>query len=192
MKPQWLVFDFYGVFTSDTTAAYINSFHDASIQRKIRNLNREKDLGKLSLELYLKRITAIPQADRKKVAYLENSSRQYNYKLVEQVAAWSATYKIAVASNSYAPSLSKALQITGLDKYTSKVMSSSELGVVKPDIRFWKILVEKLQTSPSDILLIDDRLENVKSAQLFGLCALQYSGLDELCKFIGKASSEVD
>lgn len=66
-------------------------------------------------------------------------------------------------------------------------MNSSSTGVAKPDPRFYEFLAEKLGEKPEDILLVDDRVENIEGAKRCGFNTLHYQPLAVLSEAILEA-----
>ncbi len=62
------------------------------------------------------------------------------------------------------------------------VINSSKIGVAKPDVGFYKEAVQKTNASVQTSVFIDDSLDNVKSAQAFGLNSFHFQGSDILQK----------
>lgn len=60
------------------------------------------------------------------------------------------------------------------------VLLSYETGVKKPDPKAFTILLETLHESPSHVLFIDDKLENVESARSLGIDAIQFTSPQQL------------
>ena len=68
-------------------------------------------------------------------------------------------------------------------KYIDKLFLSFELGMVKPNLEIYKKVEELSGINASDILFIDDRIENIRAAALCGWHVLQATGEDlELIK----------
>lgn len=59
---------------------------------------------------------------------------------------------------------------------------SYQMGVEKPDLKAYEILLQSLNLPPSDILFIDDLQENVESAKRLGIDALLFHSVEELRK----------
>lgn len=76
--------------------------------------------------------------------------------------------------------LSNALPILnntlGLEDLVEKPyrFTSYEFGLLKPDTKIFKTLIERLQVSPFEIIFIDDKEENVQSARTCGIQAIVY------------------
>jgi glucose-1-phosphatase len=51
---------------------------------------------------------------------------------------------------------------------------SYEIGLHKPDARIYEFVCSELKMKPSDVLFLDDRIENVQGAQQVGMKALQF------------------
>lgn len=67
------------------------------------------------------------------------------------------------------------------------IFSSAQLGVKKPQIKFWEAIHNSLnKPNKSEILVWDDDEENVKSAQDFGFQAEFYSDFDNYEKLLIK------
>lgn len=59
-------------------------------------------------------------------------------------------------------------------KYFKGIVFSYEEKCIKPDIQIYKNLLSKFSISAADTLFIDDRLENILSAQSLGIASIQY------------------
>ncbi len=62
----------------------------------------------------------------------------------------------------------------------SKVFLSFDLGYRKPDSRTYQLVLKELGVMPSDALLIDDKAENVKSAQMIGMKGVVFQSASQL------------
>jgi glucose-1-phosphatase len=51
---------------------------------------------------------------------------------------------------------------------------SYEIGLHKPDARIYEFVCTELRMKPPDLLLLDDRIENVRGAQQAGMKAIQF------------------
>lgn len=67
-----------------------------------------------------------------------------------------------------------------LDEVFTVIFSAKDIGFSKTDSRGYIFIAERIQSSVTDILFIDDRAENIAAAQLAGLNTLQYQNNDQL------------
>lgn len=56
---------------------------------------------------------------------------------------------------------------------------SWELGALKPDHRYYRLAMDKLDLDPAECLFLDDRPENVAAAEEFGIRAIQHRNNSE-------------
>jgi epoxide hydrolase-like predicted phosphatase len=61
------------------------------------------------------------------------------------------------------------------------VLDSSEIGVRKPDPRFYQELLARLRRPAEDIAFVDDFAENLVPAAALGLAVVHFTGLDACC-----------
>jgi len=59
------------------------------------------------------------------------------------------------------------------------VMSSDELGVVKPDPRIYQQLVRRLAVAPEEVVYIDDTITNLVPAQDLGMATIEYRDVNQ-------------
>jgi putative hydrolase of the HAD superfamily len=57
---------------------------------------------------------------------------------------------------------------------------SCELGIAKPDSAIYQLTCDKLGVRPNEALFLDDKIENIRGAEAFGLQALQFSTVAQL------------
>lgn len=59
-------------------------------------------------------------------------------------------------------------------------LTSSRLGVAKPDRAIFTLALEMLDAAPADVTFVDDRPENVAAAAAEGIRAIRFTGVDDL------------
>jgi putative hydrolase of the HAD superfamily len=73
-----------------------------------------------------------------------------------------------------------------------KVFASCELGAMKPDHYIYKKSLSELGVAPQEAFYTDDRTELIQSAQLLGIKACVFQGVDKLMKDLREAGIEVN
>ncbi len=96
-------------------------------------------------------------------------------------------YQIALLSNT-TPSRAKFLRSSGWYEGFSPVLLSCEIGINKPNLKAYHILLERIPTSAENCIFIDDKLENVKAARELGIDAIQFINIEQLQKDLSKRS----
>lgn len=67
------------------------------------------------------------------------------------------------------------------DVFGVTVVSGQE-GVMKPDVRIYRILCERAGVAPRDCVFIDDGLHNVEGARAAGMDSIHFTGADALAE----------
>lgn len=81
--------------------------------------------------------------------------------------------KFAVASN-HLSLMNNWFDKNSLRSKFDYILISGDVGLEKPDRKFYEKLIEGLKESPEDILFIDDKKENIEGASMAGLSTLLY------------------
>lgn len=79
-------------------------------------------------------------------------------------------YSLVLITNG-APDLQREkIERTGIGKFFSAVFISGDIGIGKPDIRFFKPILERFSINPSSTVLVGDNLDtDIKGAQNIGV-----------------------
>ncbi|MGB8941966.1 MAG: HAD-IA family hydrolase [Streptomyces sp.] len=86
---------------------------------------------------------------------------------------------VALVTNA-TPWLDQDLAELGIADLAHTVVSSADVGIVKPDRRIYEIAVERTGIPAERCLFVDDRKENVDAAVALGMAGLHYTGPDDL------------
>lgn len=73
-----------------------------------------------------------------------------------------------------------------LKDYFEIIVDSSEVHLIKPDERIFKILLERLQLKPQECLFIDDEEKNIDAARKLGFKTVHFKEPKESVKLIRK------
>jgi putative hydrolase of the HAD superfamily len=68
----------------------------------------------------------------------------------------------------------------GLAEAFDAVVSSAEIGYVKPMPEFYRAACEAVDTAPGFCLLVDDNVRNIAGARAAGLLGYRFTGVDDL------------
>lgn len=74
------------------------------------------------------------------------------------------------------------LRVSGIDDRFDAVVSSADLGVVKPEPRAYEAAAKALGTGPDRCMMVDDREENVAGAAAVGMRAVQFTDVETLAR----------
>lgn len=189
--PQAIVFDFGGVLTGEPNREAVitficQSFHFSA--EEFEKVNQEKrqavKQGKTDEEFW------IAYAKNKGIKLPANWSTSFKsvmkdaigvnpkmYALVDQLKE--QQIPVALLSN-IDERLSKLIRDFGLYKPFEPCLLSCEIGVEKPDLKAYELLLKTLNLPAQDVVFIDDRLENVEAAKTIGLDAILFESEQQL------------
>jgi HAD superfamily hydrolase (TIGR01509 family) len=105
---------------------------------------------------------------------------QANNKVLEMIRiAKDRGYKLALASNSH-PMQARVDEEKGMYNMFNVRVLSHEIGVKKPDPKFFDIIARKLSIQHRNIVLIDDRKKNIEGAMSTGMPGIIYLNTQQM------------
>lgn len=66
--------------------------------------------------------------------------------------------------------------------YFHQTYPSNKIGEEKPDVNFYKVIMEAEGYTPEQTFFVDDKIENIKAASSIGINAVQFTSATELKK----------
>jgi len=90
------------------------------------------------------------------------------------------TKKIGIISNTNMLHYEYIIQTYGIWDPVSYTVLSFQINARKPDMRIYNALIDKSGYKPDEILMIDDKLENIQGAQHAGFDAIHFTNADAL------------
>ncbi len=140
----------------------------------------ERDRGTISREeMYesvAKRIPEQYHEELKKCVYGWNicmEPLEESVKLCEDARKWG--YQTYVLSNAAADEFYRYFpKFSPLEAFEG-VMISSDVHLIKPDVRIYECLLEKYQLNPEECLFLDDREDNVEGARKAGMQSMVFT-----------------
>lgn len=99
-------------------------------------------------------------------------------------------YRLAIASN-FTSRMRNFLEKQGMVQYFDPIVISAEIGVNKPDPKFFQILAEKIGEESGDILFVDNLQENVDAAEKEGFKVAKYDEGEDLIRTVKTRLSQI-
>ena len=99
-------------------------------------------------------------------------------------------YQTALLSN-VRKSQAKIKRRLGHYEMFNPMLFSYELGTEKPNPRIFFILLEHLQAKPQEVLFIDNKIENILSAQAIGMDAIHFVNTEQLIQALSERGIEI-
>lgn len=179
MSAKWIIFDAMGVIfeacddVNDLLVPYIQKKSDTVSIEKINEMYLRASLGEISSFDFWKELgfySEYPEIERE---YLDTCLK-IDPDFMETARTLSKNYCLAMLSNDvreWSNYLRTRFDLNGLFK---TIIISGEAGYRKPDKRIYKILLDRIRSSPSDCIFIDDRAKNLLSASEMGIKTIRF------------------
>lgn len=189
--PQAIVFDFGGVMTMEPNREAVIHFLCTSFglsAEEFEQVNQKKreaiKAGKTDAEFWFQ------YAKDRKICLPIDWEHNFNavmkdaigvnpkmYDLVDQLKE--KGIPIALLSN-IDDRLAKLIRDFGLYEPFDPCLLSCEIGLEKPDLKIYDVLLKKMNLPAKEIVFIDDRPENIEAAQQLGFDAIFFISQQQL------------
>ncbi|VVB97505.1 Phosphoglycolate phosphatase [uncultured archaeon] len=176
---KWIIFDVMGVIfevgdiTNDLLVPFIQKRNDTISAEKINEMYLRASLGEISSFDFWKELgfrSEYPEIEREYLdAYLT-----IDPDFIETARTLVKNYYLAMLSNDvkeWSAYLRAKFDLNSLFKI---IIISGEVGYRKPDKRIYNILLERIQSSPSNCVFIDDRAKNLLAASEMGIKTIRF------------------
>jgi HAD superfamily hydrolase (TIGR01509 family) len=173
-KIKAIAFDLVGVLLKEKN--YTLSSQEQILEQQLGNINPDHEFYSWATEQLKISQSCVEQMVQNIIL---NIYELRDPEIFSKILSEFPSIKLAIASN-HISEIKIWLNKKGLLPYFHTVVISGEVGVGKPDPKFYEILVRELGEKPYEILLIDDNDANIDAAREFGLLALQYDGTKDL------------
>ncbi|MCL4517829.1 MAG: HAD family phosphatase [Thaumarchaeota archaeon] len=190
MVNKVVVFDFFGVICSEVAPFWLEKYlSKESAEEAKATIVHSADLGEISLQDLFAQLGKIAGVSPTRVESEWWSYVSIDGDVVEIVRKLRDHVTVALLTNSPAQFVLDVLAKYRLGQLFNPVVISSEEHCAKPDPAIYKRILRKLDTSPVDVLMIDDNPVNVTAAQGIGMNAIHFKSASQLR---GELSTVID
>lgn len=116
-----------------------------------------------------------------------HNAEYVNETLVDYIRSLRPHYKTAILSNAWRGSGEVFKHKFHLGQVVDRIMISADLGYAKPDPRIYEHAAQELGITPSEILFIDDTIQNLDSARLLGIATVHFQDTQQTIQEITQA-----
>ena len=179
MSTKWIIFDAMGVIfevgddTNDLLVPYIQKRNDLISAEIINEMYLKASLGEISSFDFWKELgfySEYPEIERE---YLD-TCLTIDPDFIETARTLLKKYYLAILSNDvkeWSTYLRVKFDLNSLFKI---IIISGEVGYRKPDERIYNVLLDRIHSSPSNCVLIDDREKNLLPASEIGFKTIRF------------------
>jgi len=176
-----IIFDCFGVLHLDSNRAYFLQFTDVYAQ--LHDLNVRADRGFIEKEPYLEEAARITGRSIEEIAAGIAAEHTLNRALADYIQHMlKPKYKIGMLSNVGRGWIENFFTEHQLHDLFDEVVLSNEEGMIKPEPEIFRRAAERLGLVPEECLMIDDREENCRGAEIAGMKSIVYHTNEQLLK----------
>ena len=99
--------------------------------------------------------------------------------LVSFIESLRGEYETALLSNAWDNLRQLMKDVWKIDQVFDHFFISAEMGLAKPDPEIFQVAIETLKQDPSELIFIDDFIENVEAARKAGLNAIHFRNREQ-------------
>jgi len=171
-----IIFDMYGVILKDPEGGllpFVNRSFPELTYNDVYKHWQQGNIGAISSAEFFHRIGYTGDPEELMQQYLD--SIEIDESFDEVAKALQQHYRLALLSNDLAEWSAYLRQKFNLDRYFASVVISGVEKIKKPDLRLLNKILESLNVTPAECLLIDDRVENLNAAEQVGMQTLLFN-----------------
>lgn len=131
-----------------------------SVEQHLENLRRRFGLQKSEMDHFWKDFWGGDRIDAELVAFIRSLR---------------ARYKTGLLSNAFSDLRHYVTNVWKFADAFDEMVISAEVGLVKPDARIYRLILERLGVAPQEAVFIDDMPRNVEGARAVNLHAVQFA-----------------
>jgi putative hydrolase of the HAD superfamily len=170
-----IIFDFFGVFTTDTWKVFCAGLPPEANLERARELNRMYDARLITHDDFVQQVIAATGATAQEIAGAQLGGAVIDTGLIDYIRELKKNYKIAILSNVGTNQIRDKLLSKEEQELIDVFIFSYEVGMVKPDPGIYQIALEKLGVEPNECIFTDDGERNVEAAEALGIKAFLYT-----------------
>ena len=175
-----VIFDCFGVLASDGWLPFKARYFedDPSLSQQATLLSKEVDAGKANYDDFIRKVAQMAHLSEEQAReQIENNIP--DEKLFAYIQELKHKYQIGLLSNAGDNWLNEIFSPEQVSLFDA-VALSYEIGAIKPDIRAYEVIAERLQVQLPECVFMDDQPKYVEGAKRAGMRALLYTNADQL------------
>lgn len=177
---QAIIFDCFGVLTSDGWIPFKKRHfgHDPTLERQATDLNKQANAGFIDTTAFISGIAELAGVSTAEVRRALESNVA-DTELFEYIGSrLKPSYKLGMLSNAGGNMLNDLFTLEQIALF-DEIALSYETGHVKPEVRAYEQLAERLGVAPADCIFVDDQQRHCSGAQEAGMRAIVYRDFEQ-------------
>lgn len=175
-----IVFDCFGVLTTDSWRAFVDSLPPGADTNRARELNRQYAAGFLTKDEFLQEIFDLTGRTPEQVEGLLDNEIVKNRSLLDYIAELKQDYKIGLLSNVASNWIRETFLKPEEQDLFDEMLFSYQVGMTKPDPRIFRLMCERMRVAPEEAVMVDDIATYADAATKAGMKGIVYESLSQL------------
>jgi putative hydrolase of the HAD superfamily len=176
-----VIFDCFGVLTTDTWLAFIDTLPPGVDVTQARELNHQYDAGLITRDEFLQGVHEVTGRYPEEVEKLLHTEIAKNTALLDYIRELrSRGLAVGMISNVASNWIRDSFLTPEEQELFDVMVLSFEVGMTKPDPRIFMLACERLRVGPHEAVMIDDIERYCTAARAEGLQAIVYSNMQQL------------
>lgn len=180
-----VVFDFFGVFVPDSDKAVIDDVGSQNVQegKLLADTMTQNDMNELPLLKVAEVFTSISRRPQAEIDFIFFGKKEIDPNVVRTIQELrDKGYKTGMLSNAGPEILQQYFDDQGLAELFDEMVISYKVRLLKPDVKIYELMAEKLGVSCPEVLFVDDREGNIKGARDAGMRTILYTNFAQFDK----------
>jgi HAD superfamily hydrolase (TIGR01509 family) len=179
-----IIFDCFGVLYHGSIG-HLYELAPKKHHAELADLSLSSDYGYISHDDYLKQVSDLIDVSPADLQKIMNMDHIRNVAMVDYVRKVRSKYKVALLSNVGRGVIDRLFSPAELNELFDTVVLSSEVGMVKPDVKIFSFTSDKLGVPAENCLMVDDLQDNIDGAEVAGMQGVVFSTTGEFLSEIG-------
>lgn len=176
-----IIFDCFGVLTTDTWRAFLDSLPVDMDTTQVRELNKQYDAGLISDKEFLKQVQLASGQLPQQVENMAKGDVMKNTVLLGYIGELKNDYKIGLLSNIATDWIRDSFLSNDEQALFDEMVFSHDVGMTKPDPQIFQLTCERLGVEPTETIMVDDIESYVSVAKSVGMKGVVYRDFTQ-CK----------
>lgn len=183
-----IVFDLYGVLALNGWQAFkAKHFTDRpEVWDQVFQIGRKVDAGQAQYDELIS-FTAAQAGETEATVRFQLEHTSANDELLEYIRTdlkpW---YFVGILSNAHRAEVVSEIFSPEQEDLFTEIILSHHTGLVKPDVRMYRTMADRLGVQPTECVFVDDQERHVEGAQAAGMQGVVYQGVPELKSTLGR------
>jgi len=179
MKKELIVFDFFGVISTEVFPRWAKKYFNDKEYNEIRNnIVLKGDIGEINTDDMFNNLGKLVGLDGVDVFNEWLELAVINDEMIKLILELKRDYKIALLSNASSDFIWKVLERLNTNELFDYMVISADVKMIKPNRDIFEYLMSKANMDSSKLVFIDDNLINIEGAEKVGIKGILFKNVE--------------